>query len=107
MYKLASSVKANRIKTVMDSFIQEDQKGFISGRFIGENVKLIYEPKKQNLPGPILSVDFEKAFDTVSWKFIEKVLEYFNFGSSVKSWIKLFQKGSESCLYKTVICRIS
>ena len=93
---------ANRIKTVLDSLNNEDQKGFISGRFIGENVKHIYdilfETKDQNLPGLILSVDFEKAFDTVSWKFIEKVLDYFNFGPSVKSWIKLFQKGSESCI---------
>ena len=46
----------------------------------------------------ILSVDFEKAFDTVSWKFIEKVLKYFNFGPSIISWIKLFQNGSESCI---------
>ena len=46
----------------------------------------------------ILSVDFEKAFDTVSWKFIEKVLNYFNFGLSIISWIKLFQNGSESCI---------
>ena len=102
VYKLASSVIANRIKTVLDCLIHEDQKGFISGRFIGENVKLIYdilfETKNQNLPGLILSVDFEKAFDTVSWKFIEKVLDYFIFGPSVKSWIKLFQKGSESCI---------
>ena len=86
----------------MDSLIHEDHKGFISGWFIGENVKLIYdilfETKNQNFPGLILSVDFEKAFDKVSWKFIEKVLDYFNFGPSVKSWIKLFQKGSESCI---------
>ena len=54
--------------------------------------------KNQNLPGLILSVDFEKAFDKVSWKFIEKVLDYFKFGPSVKSWIKLFQKDSESCI---------
>ena len=101
---------AKRIKIVLDSLIHGDQKGFISGRFIGENVKLIYdiliETKNQNLPGLILSVHFEKAFDMVSRKFIEKVFDYFNFGPSVKSWIKLFQKGSES-LYKTVICRIS
>ena len=102
VYKLASAVIANRIMAVLNSLIHEDQKGFISGRFIGENVKLIYdilfETKSQNLPGLILSVDFEKAFDTVSWKFIEKVLDYFNFGPSVKSWIKLFQNGSESCI---------
>ena len=28
----------------------------------------------------------------------EKVLEYFNFGPSVISWISIFQNGSESCI---------
>ena len=33
--------------------------------------------------------DFEKAFDTVSWSFISDVLDYFNFGNSIKMefWI--------------------
>ena len=38
---------------------------FIPGRCIAENVRLIYdvlfETKKQELPGLILSVDFEKS----------------------------------------------
>ena len=89
IYKLASSVIATRIKTQLSSLIHEDQKGFTAGRYIGENIRLIYdvlfETKKQDIPGMILSVDFEKAFDTVSWKFIEKVLNYFNFGPSIIS----------------------
>ena len=79
VYKLASSVISNRLKTVLDKLINQDQKGFIAGRFIGENVRLIYdvlfETKNQDIPGMILSIDFEKAFDTVSWKFMKKVLE--------------------------------
>ena len=102
VYKLASSVISNRLKTVLDKLIYQDQKGFFTGRCIGENVRLIYdvlfETKNQDIPGMILSIDFEKAFDTVSWKFIKKVLEYFNFGPSVISWISIFQSGSESCI---------
>ena len=102
VYKLASSAIANRMKTVLDSLIHEDQKGFISGRCLSKNIRLIYdvlfETKNQELPGLILSIDFEKAFDTVSWEFIERVLQYFNFGLSLISWIKLFQTGSESCI---------
>ena len=71
---MASAVIANRIKTVLDKLISEEQKAFISGRFIGENVRTIYdilfETKRPEIPGLILSIDFEKAFDTVSWKFI-------------------------------------
>ena len=99
---MASAVISNRLKIVLHNLIHEDQKGFIAGRFIGENIRLIYdvlfETKNQNIPGLLLSIDFEKAFDTVSWKFISKTLDYFNFGDSVKKWIKLFQNGAESSI---------
>ena len=102
IYKMASAVISNRLKIVLHNLIHEDQKGFIAGRFIGENIRLIYdvlfETKNQNIPGLLLSIDFEKAFDTVSWKFISKTLDYFNFGDSVKKWIKLFQNGAESSI---------
>ena len=59
---------------------------------------VLFETQKQNLPGLILSIDFEKAFDTVSWKFIDKTLKYFNFGPSIRKWVNIFQNGSESCI---------
>ena len=72
IYKLASSVIASRLKNVLHKLIHEDQKGFIAGRFIGENIRLIYgilfETKQQEIPGLLLSVDFQQAFDSVSWK---------------------------------------
>ena len=43
VYKMASAAIANRIKQVLNKLIHEDQKGFLSGRFIGENVRLIYD----------------------------------------------------------------
>ena len=97
-----SSVIANCLKSVLDKIISNDQKGFISGRFKGENIRTIYdilfETKQQNIPGLMVSVDFQQAFDTVSWKFIEKTLDYFNFGPSIKKWIKLFQTGAQSSI---------
>ena len=44
-----------------------------------------------NLPGLLLLIDFEKAFDTVSWEFISQTLKYFNFGPSIQRWIHTFQ----------------
>ena len=102
VYKMASAVIANRIKTVLNKLIHEDQKGFLSGRYIGENIRIIYdvlfETQRQNIPGLILSIDFEKAFDTVSWKFIDKTLKYYNFGQSIRKWVNIFQNGSESSI---------
>ena len=40
-YKLASLVIANRVKQTLQDLIHENQKVFIAGRFIGENIRLI------------------------------------------------------------------
>ena len=93
-YKLASSCIAERIKSVLPIIISNDQTGFIPGRYIGENTRLIYDilfyTEVNYLPGLLLLIDFEKAFDSVSWKFINEVLDFFNFGPSIKLWIKTF-----------------
>ena len=97
-----SSVIANRLKAVLNKLINNDQKGFISGRYIGENIRTVYdilfETKQQNIPGLLVSVDFQQAFDTVSRKFKDKTLDYFNSGPSIKKWIQLFQTGAQSCI---------
>lgn len=101
-YKLATTCIANRIKIFLNLIIHKDQTGFIPGRFIGENIRLIYdilwETEQKQIPGLLLLVDFEKAFDTVEWNFISKTLEYFNFGPSVKKWINLFYTEPQSCV---------
>ena len=78
IYRLMSSVVANRLKLVLDKIIINNRKGFISERYIGENIQTLYdilfETKQQNIPGLMLSVDLQEAFDTVSWKFIDKTL---------------------------------
>ena len=94
VYKIASGVIAHRIKGTLHKLIHTDQTGFIAGRYIGENIRLIYDimqyTEENNIPGLLLSVDFEKAFDSVSWSFIYKVMEFFGFGKSFISWIKTF-----------------
>ena len=94
IYKIASGCIAERLKTVLSKLISSDQTGFISGRYIGKNTRLIYDimnyTDEFNIPGLLLIIDFEKAFDTISWEFIKKTLHFFNFGDSIKRWISVF-----------------
>ena len=99
MYKIASASIANRLKTVLDKLISKSQSGFISGRYIGENTRLVYDLMQlvddKNIPGLLLLIDFEKAFDSLSWSFMRKVLSSFNFGPSIIQWISTFYKNTQ------------
>ena len=94
VYKLASGAIANRIKLVLDDLINRDQTGFIKGRSLVENIRVIYDIMKfteeQQIPGLILLIDFEKAFDSLSWNYLHKALQHLNFGESVRQWVKIF-----------------
>ena len=91
---LASSSIAERLKLVLPSIINEDQTGFISGQYIGENIRILYDilqyTEDYNLPGMLLLIDCEKAVDSLSWDFLFNVLTFFNFGDSFIKWVKLF-----------------
>lgn len=41
-------------------------------------------------------MDFEKAFESVSWKCIHKTLQLFNFGPFLRIWISGFQQNISS-----------
>ena len=101
-YKITAKAIANRLKNVISKIINNDQTGFLKGRFIGENIRLIdgiiNHTESNNIPGLLLFLDFEKAFDTVEWPFIWKTLDLFNFGPSITNWIMLCYQNIESCV---------
>ena len=47
-----------------------------------------------NKTGLLMLIDFKKAFDSISWKFIYKVLKFFKFPDSYIKWIKLLNTSS-------------
>ena len=59
---------------VLPEIIHCNQTGYVKGRFIGEAARSIMDvmdyTKKQNIPGILLFIDFEKAFDSIDWEFI-------------------------------------
>ena len=42
---------------------------------------------ENKIPGIILNIDFEKAFDSLNWDFVQNFLTSFNFGPKFKGCI--------------------
>ena len=92
-YKVLEKCLANRLKPVLESIINEDQKGFMADRKIQGNIRRILDAvnfcEANDTPIAILSIDAEKAFDRIETDSLLKAMDYFGFGESFKRWTKL------------------
>ena len=83
-YKIASKVIAKRIECVLPStcIIHPNQTSFMKGRYIEQNIRLIndiiQQTESQKIPGILLFLDFQKAFDTLERSSIQHTLNLFN-----------------------------
>jgi hypothetical protein len=101
-YKVIEKVLANRLKSILPEVINEDQKGFVQGRHIEENVRLVEDVidycEEKNIPGAIMCVDQSKAFDRVEWEWLDRTLEVIGFGPNFRAWIKILYKNANSSI---------
>lgn len=74
----------------MKGVVGETETSFIEGRQITYGIMIVNEAvswakcaKKQ-----MLKVDFAKAFDSVSWNFLDCIFHQMNFGRKWRKWIK-------------------
>jgi len=54
--------------------------------------------KTFDIPGILLFIDFEKAFDSLEWNFIFICLEIFGLGHSLARWVETFYSNVSSCI---------
>ena len=92
--KIASKALAKRLETVLPLIIHENQCAYVKGRSIFDCTRIIddimFYTKEKNLSGLLLAIDFEKAFDSLDWTFLNKALSAFNFGQSFIKWVNTF-----------------
>nr|GEY08521.1 RNA-directed DNA polymerase, eukaryota, reverse transcriptase zinc-binding domain protein [Tanacetum cinerariifolium] len=94
LYKVIAKVLANRLVTVLDDIVEEIQSVFVTDRqilngpfILNEIVHWCKNKKKQSM---IFKVDFEKAYDSVRWDFIDDILRRFGFGEKWCKWIQSY-----------------
>ena len=97
-----SKTLAIRLTKVLPSLIHQDQTGYVKDRHIGENTRIVQDVLKytvdQNIPGVLLALDFEKAFDSVEWNFMLLVLKKFNFSNNFVNLINTLYQNISSCI---------
>ncbi len=79
----------------MAELIDEDQTGFIPGHQTQDSIRRTLQiiSQKRKHSTVLVSIDAEKAFDCVNWKFLYQVLERFGFNKKSVQLIKiLYQK---------------
>lgn len=91
IYKIIAKILTNRLVGVLGGIINEVQSAFIKDRQILDGPFILNEvlswckrKKKQSL---LFKVDFEKAYDSVRWDFLDDVLSKFGFGEKWRKWI--------------------
>ena len=100
--KLLSGVLAHRLKQILPKIIGNEQKGFLKKHYIGENIRTVYDLMQylddQNKDGMLLLLDFEKAFDSIEWDYLNDVLKSFGFGQQFIQWFNVLYKNACSCV---------
>ena len=100
--KLISKALSERLKNVLPDIISENQTAYVNNRFISEGGRLINDLLEVcdtfNKKGYLVTIDIEKAFDSVNHVFLIAILEKFGFGKIFIEWIKMLLKDQESCV---------
>ncbi|GJX71516.1 RNA-directed DNA polymerase, eukaryota [Tanacetum coccineum] len=92
LYKIIAKILANRLVVVLGDIVNDVQSAFVADRqildgpfILNELLQWCKKKKKQSL---IFKVDFEKAYDSVRWDFLDDVMRKFGFGEKWCHWIQ-------------------
>ena len=100
--KILSKALAERLKEVLPCLISAQQTAYVQNRNIGESGRLISDiieiANTLQMEGFLVTMDVEKAFDSLDHKFLISVLKKFGFSQNFISWIVVILKNQESCV---------
>ncbi|KAJ9557765.1 hypothetical protein OSB04_012379, partial [Centaurea solstitialis] len=102
-YRLISLIDLllmERLKKVVGKIVSMEQSAYVEGRQILDGPLMVNEvcgwakrAKKRIL---LFKVDFEKAFDSISWSYLDSILEQMYFCPKWRSWIKACLKSARA-----------
>ena len=100
--KIVEKVLANRMIPALEEIINDDQTGFMRERRISTNIRRIFDILKtadeQEIEMMVLSLDFMKCFDKVSFSALTGALKYYGFGQHLIDWTKILYNDFKVCV---------
>ncbi|RVX12400.1 Transposon TX1 uncharacterized 149 kDa protein [Vitis vinifera] len=92
LYKIIAKVLVGRLRGILHETIHSTQGAFVQGRQILDAVlianEIVDEKKRSGEEGVVFKIDFEKAYDHVSWDFLDHVMEKKGFNPKWRKWIR-------------------
>ena len=102
--KILSKALAKRLKEALPCLISAQQTAYVQNRNIGESGRLISDiieiANSRQVEGFLVTMDVEKAFDSLDQKCLISALKKFGFSQNFISWIEIILKNQESCSIK-------
>ena len=99
-FKILTKALSSRLSPLMSQFVHMDQKGFVKGRQLGEQIFDIYAVEHIAKQGDaLLLLDIRKAFDSVSWSFLRLRLQAYGLPDSFVELITTLFKHKELRIY--------
>ena len=87
---------------MLHEIIHFDQSAFVKGRTIFDAIRTIDDAiehtMNRDISGILVAIDFEKAFDSLNFNFLLRVLHAFNFGPSFIKWVRVLYNKVSSCV---------
>ena len=100
--KILSKALAAKLKPVLPSIISSNQTAYVEKRCISESGRLISDIteicEKENIPDYLVTMDLEKAFDSLDHDLLIFVLKKIGFGDNFIIWIKILLNDQQSCV---------
>lgn len=91
IYKIVSKIVASRLKSLLPLLISSEQSGYVEDRQVTDDIilthKIIHSLKHSKKSGMLLKIDLSKAFDSLSWMYIQKTLYAFGFSPTWVRWV--------------------
>jgi len=112
--KIFTKLYSDRVSKVLDKVIHPSQTAYVPGRCVHDNLRMFEFYNKycrdNNVDALLISLDAKKAFDSVSHKYLHRVLQAYGFSDSFIQTVKMLYNDIKANVlvngYKSVIIKI-